>query len=63
MREVNENGPAPADQRATAEAIERGGIGLSVTDLLARVAPGAAPQPEPEPPAPGNGPPSPGSRS
>ncbi|MFI8296389.1 thioester reductase domain-containing protein [Streptomyces nigra] len=51
MREVNENGPAPADQRATAEAIERGGIGLSVTDLLARVAPGAAPQPEPEPPA------------
>ncbi|MGW6472506.1 thioester reductase domain-containing protein [Streptomyces nigra] len=47
MREVNENGPAPADQRATAEAIERGGIGLSVTDLLARVAPGAAPQPEP----------------
>ncbi|MBQ1001730.1 acyl carrier protein, partial [Streptomyces sp. RK62] len=55
MREVNENGPAPADQRATAEAIERGGIGLSVTDLLARVAPGAAPQPEapaaPEPSA------------
>ncbi|MFK4865184.1 thioester reductase domain-containing protein [Streptomyces sp. CSMPJR101] len=51
MREVNENGPAPADQRATAEAIERGGIGLSVTDLLARVAPGAAPQPEPEAPA------------
>ncbi|MEV8087856.1 thioester reductase domain-containing protein [Streptomyces nigra] len=46
MREVNENGPAPADQRATAEAIERGGIGLSVTDLLARVAPGAAPQPD-----------------
>ncbi|AWE53881.1 thioester reductase domain-containing protein [Streptomyces nigra] len=55
MREVNENGPAPADQRATAEAIERGGIGLSVTDLLARVAPGAAPQPDvpaiPEPSA------------
>ncbi|MFE0535969.1 thioester reductase domain-containing protein [Streptomyces nigra] len=51
MREVNENGPAPADQRATAEAIERGGIGLSVTDLLARVAPGAAPQPEPAAPA------------
>ncbi|WP_234375964.1 acyl carrier protein, partial [Streptomyces sp. NRRL WC-3604] len=41
MPEVNETGPAPADQRATAEAIERGGIGLSVTDLLARVAPGA----------------------
>ncbi|MEU6533128.1 thioester reductase domain-containing protein [Streptomyces sp. NPDC046928] len=51
MREVNENGPAPADQRATAEAIERGGIGLSVTDLLARIAPGAAP-PEAEPPRP-----------
>ncbi|MFF4881847.1 thioester reductase domain-containing protein [Streptomyces nigra] len=51
MREVNENGPEPADQRATAEAIERGGIGLSVTDLLAGVAPGAAPQPEPEAPA------------
>ncbi|MFI9797550.1 thioester reductase domain-containing protein [Streptomyces sp. NPDC052302] len=41
MPEVNETGPAPADQRATAEAIERGGIGLSVPDLLARVAPGA----------------------
>ncbi|MFJ4753323.1 thioester reductase domain-containing protein [Streptomyces sp. NPDC088763] len=41
MPEVNETGPAPADQRATAEAIERGGIGLSVTGLLARVAPGA----------------------
>ena len=43
MREVNENGPAPADQRATAEAIERGGIGLSVTDLLAGLAPDAGP--------------------
>ncbi|MFB8757369.1 thioester reductase domain-containing protein [Streptomyces nigra] len=51
MREVNENGRAPADQRATAEAIERGGIGLSATDLLARIAPGAAP-PEAEPPRP-----------
>ncbi|QOV33472.1 thioester reductase domain-containing protein [Streptomyces ferrugineus] len=37
MREVNENVSAAADQRATAEAIERGGVGLTVTDLLARV--------------------------
>ncbi|MGW4871914.1 thioester reductase domain-containing protein [Streptomyces chartreusis] len=37
MREVNENASATADQRATAEAIERGGIGLTVSDLLARV--------------------------
>ncbi|MGV9640881.1 thioester reductase domain-containing protein [Streptomyces sp. NPDC003514] len=43
MREVNENRPAPADQRATAEAIERGGIGLSVTDLLAGLTPDAGP--------------------
>ncbi|MDI9835515.1 thioester reductase domain-containing protein [Streptomyces sp. KAU_LT] len=58
MRDVNENGPAPADQRATAEAIERGGIGLSVTDLLAGLAPdagspqgvtAAAPEPAPTP--------------
>nr|WP_107909668.1 thioester reductase domain-containing protein [Streptomyces chartreusis] len=37
MREVNENASATADQRATAEAIERGGVGLTVSDLLARV--------------------------
>ncbi|MGW4755136.1 thioester reductase domain-containing protein [Streptomyces chartreusis] len=37
MREVNENASATADQRATAEAIERGGVGLTVWDLLARV--------------------------
>ncbi|MFG1665504.1 thioester reductase domain-containing protein [Streptomyces sp. Y7] len=37
MREVNENALATADQRATAEAIERGGVGLTVSDLLARV--------------------------
>lgn len=37
MREVNEHASATADQRATAEAIERGGVGLTVSDLLARV--------------------------
>ncbi|TXS51778.1 acyl carrier protein [Streptomyces sp. uw30] len=37
MRELNENASAAADQRATAEAIERGGVGLTVTDLLAKV--------------------------
>ncbi|MEU9659104.1 thioester reductase domain-containing protein [Streptomyces chartreusis] len=37
MREVNENASATADQRATAGAIERGGVGLTVSDLLARV--------------------------
>ncbi|WP_327596395.1 thioester reductase domain-containing protein [Streptomyces chartreusis] len=37
MREVNENASATADQRETAEAIERGGVGLTVSDLLARV--------------------------
>ncbi|MEV5912385.1 thioester reductase domain-containing protein [Streptomyces chartreusis] len=37
MREVNENASATADQRATAEAIERGGVGLTVSHLLARV--------------------------
>ncbi|MCF1594658.1 thioester reductase domain-containing protein [Streptomyces muensis] len=42
MREVNENVSAGADQRATAEAIERGGVGLTVSDLLARVT-GSAP--------------------
>ncbi|WP_217236253.1 acyl carrier protein, partial [Streptomyces sp. AC555_RSS877] len=38
MREVNEAASAHAAQRATAEAIERGGTGLSVDELLARVA-------------------------
>lgn len=42
MREVNENVSAGADQRATAEAIERGGVGLTVSDLLAKVT-GSAP--------------------
>ncbi|WP_217213029.1 thioester reductase domain-containing protein [Streptomyces sp. AC550_RSS872] len=37
MREVNENVSAGADQRAAAEAIERGGVGLTVSDLLAKV--------------------------
>ncbi|MFE9442314.1 thioester reductase domain-containing protein [Streptomyces sp. NPDC006602] len=37
MREVNEATSAHAAQRATAEAIERGGTGLSVTELLAKV--------------------------
>ncbi|MFE2669166.1 hypothetical protein [Streptomyces mirabilis] len=46
MREVNEDASAYAGQRATAEAIERGGGGgLSVDALLAkaRTAPGAHP--------------------
>ncbi|AZQ39752.1 NAD-dependent epimerase/dehydratase family protein [Streptomyces cyaneochromogenes] len=43
MREVNENVSAAAEQRATAEEIERGGVGLTVTDLLARVTGSAAP--------------------
>ncbi|WP_405576847.1 thioester reductase domain-containing protein [Streptomyces sp. NBC_01092] len=37
MRERHENASAAADQGATAEAIERGGVGLTVTDLLAKV--------------------------
>ncbi|KUL24635.1 thioester reductase domain-containing protein [Streptomyces regalis] len=37
MREMKDNVSAAADQRATAEAIERGGVGLTVTDLLAKV--------------------------
>ncbi|WP_369268974.1 thioester reductase domain-containing protein [Streptomyces sp. R11] len=48
MREVNENVSAAAEQRATAEEMERGGLGLSVTDLLARVAGSAAPPTQPE---------------
>lgn len=43
MREMNEDASAYAGQRATAESIERGGSGLSVSDLLARVVPAAAP--------------------
>ncbi|MFI6014183.1 thioester reductase domain-containing protein [Streptomyces sp. NPDC051243] len=51
MREVNENVPSAADQRATAEAIERGGAGLTVPDLLAKVtAPAAATRADAEPP-------------
>ncbi len=42
MREVNENVSAGADQRATAEAIERGGVGMTVSDLLAKVTGSAA---------------------
>ncbi|MGF0174069.1 thioester reductase domain-containing protein [Streptomyces sp. Marseille-Q5077] len=52
MREVNENVSAAAEQRATAEEIERGGLGLSVTDLLARLAGSAAPPTQPETAAP-----------
>jgi thioester reductase-like protein len=37
MRDVNEAAPAYAGQQATAEAIERGGSELSVSELLARV--------------------------
>jgi thioester reductase-like protein len=43
MREMNEDASAYAGQRATAESIERGGGGLSVSDLLARVVPGDVP--------------------
>ncbi|MFD9505615.1 thioester reductase domain-containing protein [Streptomyces mirabilis] len=46
MREVNEDASAYAGQRATAEAIERGGGGgLSVEALLAKVRTAAAPVP------------------
>ncbi|KUO05623.1 thioester reductase domain-containing protein [Streptomyces caeruleatus] len=48
MREVNENVSAGADQRATGEAIERGGVGLTVSDLLAKVT-GSAPPAESAP--------------
>ncbi|MEY9988734.1 thioester reductase-like protein [Streptomyces sp. V4I8] len=37
MREVNEDPSAHAAVRATAEAIERGGVGLGVNELLAKV--------------------------
>ncbi|NUP38117.1 MAG: thioester reductase domain-containing protein, partial [Streptomyces sp.] len=43
MRETNENASAYAGQRATAESIERGGGGLGVSALLARVVPAAVP--------------------
>ncbi|NUR29417.1 MAG: polyketide synthase, partial [Catenulispora sp.] len=43
MREMNEDASAYAGRRATAESIERGGSGLSVSDLLARVVPAAVP--------------------
>ncbi|MFF3326343.1 thioester reductase domain-containing protein [Streptomyces sp. NPDC002889] len=45
MHDVNEDAPVFAGQRPTAESIERGGVGLSVTDLLAKVMTTAAPQP------------------
>lgn len=45
MREVNEDASAYAGQRATAEAIERGGGGLSVDGLLAKARTAAAPTP------------------
>ncbi|WP_425247202.1 thioester reductase domain-containing protein [Streptomyces sp. NEAU-NA10] len=55
MRDMNEDAAANAGQRATAESIERGGSGLSVTELLAMVttatspaeAPTAGPDPNP----------------
>ncbi|MFF7972344.1 thioester reductase domain-containing protein [Streptomyces sp. NPDC007905] len=49
MRDVNEE-PATAGRRATAESIERGGGGLGVDDLLARVR-AAATVPQPDQPA------------
>ncbi|MFC9628616.1 thioester reductase domain-containing protein [Streptomyces mirabilis] len=45
MREMNEDASVYAGQRATAEAIERGGGGLSVDALLAKVRKAAAPTP------------------
>ncbi|KUM68179.1 thioester reductase domain-containing protein [Streptomyces curacoi] len=45
MREVNENVSGAAEQRATAEEIERGGVGLTVTELLAKVGAAAVPRP------------------
>ncbi|MFJ1969684.1 thioester reductase domain-containing protein [Streptomyces sp. NPDC087903] len=46
MREMNETASAHAEQRAAAEEIERGGSGLGVNDLLARVMQAAAAPPE-----------------
>ncbi|MFE7171310.1 hypothetical protein, partial [Streptomyces sp. NPDC057616] len=37
MRELNEDAAAYTGQRTAAESIERGGGGLGVSDLLARV--------------------------
>ncbi|MFF4507857.1 thioester reductase domain-containing protein [Streptomyces sp. NPDC001401] len=45
MREMNEDASAYAGQRATAESIERGGGGLGVSDLLAKVMPAEVPAP------------------
>ncbi|MGW2967146.1 thioester reductase domain-containing protein [Streptomyces mirabilis] len=45
MREMNEDASVYAGQRAAAEAIERGGGGLSVDALLAKVRTAAAPTP------------------
>ncbi|MFE6176904.1 thioester reductase domain-containing protein [Streptomyces sp. NPDC056464] len=48
MREVNENMSAAAGRRATEEAIERGGVGLTVSDLLAKVQGAAEPSLRPD---------------
>ncbi|MCX4821024.1 thioester reductase domain-containing protein [Streptomyces sp. NBC_01142] len=45
MHDVNEEASAFGGQRPTGESIERGGAGLSVTDLLAKVMTTAVPQP------------------
>ncbi|MEU0395896.1 thioester reductase domain-containing protein [Streptomyces sp. NPDC006208] len=45
MHDVNEDPTAFAGQRSTGESIERGGVGLSVTDLLAKVMTTVAPEP------------------
>ncbi|WP_327426715.1 thioester reductase domain-containing protein [Streptomyces sp. NBC_01236] len=45
MRDVNEAAPAYAGQRATGESIERGGGGLGVDALLAKVRTAEAPSP------------------
>lgn len=47
MREVNEDPSAHAAVRATAEAIERGGVGLGVHELLAKVSAAGASAPAP----------------
>ncbi|MCD9879813.1 thioester reductase domain-containing protein [Streptomyces guryensis] len=45
MREMNEDTSVDAGRRATAESIECGGGGLSVSDLLAKVMPASVPAP------------------